>query len=159
MFGFTRQEQKFVLFLLVSFIVGLGIRLVKKSDYQKGGNDWSAEHDSLFAEFKHVTNSAREEESYALNLRNKARSRFQPDKKSIVSQVNINTADIEALQILPGIGPSMAQRIIDYRKSFGLFHSIEDLMKIKGIGPKTFDKLKKAVTVDSKSDGKNLHSN
>ncbi len=162
MFGFTRQEQKFILFLLASFIVGLSMSLFKKNGYQKVENNWPAERDSIFTEFKRASSSLGEEESYALNLRraqNKKQLHFQPDKKNIVGKVNINTADFERLQSLPGIGPSIAQRISDYRKSFGPFRSIEDLKKIRGIGPKTFDKLKKAVTVNSKSDGKNLHSN
>ncbi len=162
MIGFTRQEQRFVLFLLVSFVVGLSISFYKRNHYQKGDNNWSVQRDSLFAEFKRAANSSGEEESNALNLQNgqnKEQSHFKPDKKSIVGRVNINTADLEKLQSLPGIGPSMAQKIIAYRVSFGPFHSIDDLIKIKGIGPKTFDKLKKAVTVNSKSDGKNLHSN
>ncbi|NIA29287.1 MAG: hypothetical protein GWP06_05140 [Actinobacteria bacterium] len=160
MLGFTRQEQKFILFLLASFIVGLGINLFKKSGYQKGEENWSAEHDSIFTRFERISGASGNENSYSNypKVHKIKQPNFQPDKKSIVGKVNINTADIEMLQSLPGIGPSMAQRIIDYRRSFGPFQSTGDLINIKGIGPKTFDKLKKAVTVNSKGDSENLHS-
>ncbi|MDR2538418.1 MAG: helix-hairpin-helix domain-containing protein [Bifidobacteriaceae bacterium] len=52
------------------------------------------------------------------------------------------------METLPGIGPAYAQRIIDFRTDQGGFHSISDLLNIKGIGPKTFEKLKDAVTVE-----------
>ena len=153
MFGFTRQEQKFILFLLVSFIVGIGVNFFKKSGYRRDKDDWSAERDSVFARFERVSRDVTLEESAQLNPRyrqDKTQYVFKADKKRIVGKVNLNTADVEMLQSLPGIGPAMAQRIIDYRKSFGPFRTTKDLIKVKGIGPKTFDKLKKAVTINSK---------
>jgi competence protein ComEA len=56
--------------------------------------------------------------------------------------VNINTADAAQLELLPGIGPKMAESIIAYRSSVGTFNSIEDLINVKGIGPKSLEKLK-----------------
>lgn len=61
--------------------------------------------------------------------------------------ININTADAVTLEKLKGIGPAMAQRIIDYRQDNGYFQSIEDLLKVKGIGKAKFAKLKDQVTV------------
>ena len=61
------------------------------------------------------------------------------------SPVNINTADAQELDKLPGVGPAMAQRIIDYREQNGGFQNIEDLKKIKGIGEAKFNKLKDQV--------------
>lgn len=62
-------------------------------------------------------------------------------------KVNINTASAEELDTLPGVGPSIAQRIIDYRTANGPFRSIEDLKNVRGIGDATFEKLKDKVTV------------
>ena len=61
--------------------------------------------------------------------------------------VNINTADASQLVGLPQIGPKMAQRILDYRKSNGNFKRTQDLMKVKGIGEKIFAKLQPLITI------------
>ena len=63
------------------------------------------------------------------------------------SKVNLNAADSPQLQSLSGIGPSMAQRIIDYRQEHGAFQRVEDLQKVRGIGAKTFDKLKDNICI------------
>ncbi|TYS44339.1 helix-hairpin-helix domain-containing protein [Bacillus infantis] len=59
--------------------------------------------------------------------------------------VNINSAGSEELQDIPGIGPSKAAAIIEYRETEGPFQSLEDLMQISGIGEKTFEKLKSYI--------------
>lgn len=61
--------------------------------------------------------------------------------------INLNTADAKQLEELPRVGPKMAQRIMEYRKANGGFKKIQDLLKVKGIGQKTFDKLKHLITV------------
>lgn len=62
-------------------------------------------------------------------------------------KININNADEIKLQNLPGIGPSKAAMIVEYRKENGPFKGVEDLKKISGIGDKTFEKLKDSITV------------
>lgn len=64
------------------------------------------------------------------------------------SKININTATAAELELLPGIGPSLAQRIIDYRAKTGRFRTVAELDKVKGIGPKTIEKLRPLVTVE-----------
>lgn len=61
--------------------------------------------------------------------------------------ININTASAEQMQELPGIGASMAEEIINYREQNGPFESKRDLLKVKGIGQKTYDELKNMITV------------
>ena len=63
-------------------------------------------------------------------------------------KINLNTANFKELTKLKGIGPVYAQRIIDYREKHGPFERIEDLMKVKGIGPKTFNANKDVITVE-----------
>ena len=62
-------------------------------------------------------------------------------------KVNINTADSDTLQTIPGIGPSKAQSIIDYREETGYFTRIEEIMSVQGIGEKTFASIKDMITV------------
>ena len=61
--------------------------------------------------------------------------------------ININSASLELLDTLPGIGPSTAQSIIDYRTDTGFFESIEDIMNVTGIGEATFNEIKDIITV------------
>jgi len=60
--------------------------------------------------------------------------------------LNLNTATLEELESLPGIGPTLAQRIIDYRDQNG-FYAIEDILNVPGIGQSTFDEIKDLITV------------
>lgn len=60
-------------------------------------------------------------------------------------KVNINSADASQLALLPRVGPSVAQRILEYRKQNGPFKKAEDLMLVQGIGEKTFQLLKPYV--------------
>ena len=60
-------------------------------------------------------------------------------------KVSLNQADAEKLMTLPGIGPAMADNIIAYRREHGAFTSIDELQKVKGIGPAKFQKLKDQV--------------
>jgi competence protein ComEA len=61
--------------------------------------------------------------------------------------VNLNAATVEQLATLPGIGPKVAERILEYRTKNGGFKKIEELMNVKGIGEKSFLKIKPLVSV------------
>ncbi|MCJ7522237.1 MAG: ComEA family DNA-binding protein, partial [Dehalococcoidia bacterium] len=65
----------------------------------------------------------------------------------VPQKVNLNTAETLLLEALPGIGEVLAQRIIDYRSENGPFQQIDDLTKVEGIGPATFENLKDKITV------------
>jgi comEA protein len=71
----------------------------------------------------------------------------QTKTKAPSEKVNINTASLQELQNLPRIGPKIAQRILDYRKQNGSFKKVEELMKVKGIGEKVFNRLKDLIVV------------
>ena|SRR5690242_4220914 len=68
-------------------------------------------------------------------------------KKPPTKPVNINTASSEELQQVPGIGPATAQKILQMRKSYGPFKSVDDLLAIRGLGQKRLDKMRKYLTV------------
>ncbi|MEG2522155.1 MAG: helix-hairpin-helix domain-containing protein [Anaerovoracaceae bacterium] len=69
------------------------------------------------------------------------------DKELTDSKVNINTANEKELDTLPGIGPSIAKKIIDYRDSNGAFAAIEEIKDVSGIGDKSFNEFKKDICV------------
>ncbi len=74
----------------------------------------------------------------------------EPEKeKDIILPIiiNINSAGIDELTKLKGIGPSKAEKIVALRNELGKFNSIDDLLKVKGIGPKTLEKFKKQITL------------
>ena len=68
--------------------------------------------------------------------------------------VNLNTATLAQLQTLPGIGAKAAQRILEYRQKNGNFKKPEDLMNVKGIGEKSFLKLKPLLVVTEPDKGR-----
>jgi len=66
-------------------------------------------------------------------------------EETVPAVVNINTATAEELDRLPGIGPAKARAIIEYRETYGRFETPEQLMEVKGIGQKTFERLKDMI--------------
>jgi competence protein ComEA len=70
----------------------------------------------------------------------------EPSSQTSEELININTASVEELDSLPGIGPTIAQRIIDYRDENGPFQTIEDILNVSGVGPSTFDQIKDLIT-------------
>lgn len=63
------------------------------------------------------------------------------------AKININTASASELESLPRIGPKVAQRIVDFRTKNGSFKTVEELMKVQGIGEKIFAEIKDRITV------------
>ena len=68
-------------------------------------------------------------------------------KPATATPININTATITDLQKLPGIGAATATRIVEYRQKNGPFKKVEDLLNVRGIGEKTFDRIRARLSV------------
>lgn len=62
-------------------------------------------------------------------------------------RIDINTATLQQLQLLPGIGETLAQRVIDYREEHGRFQSVDDLMNVSGIGEKKLEQMRQYIKV------------
>jgi competence ComEA-like helix-hairpin-helix protein len=83
---------------------------------------------------------------------------FGGKKKPPAQPVNINAATSEELQQVPGIGPSTAEKILKMRKSYGAFKSVDDLLAIRGLGPKRLEKMRKYLTVGKAASAAPQHS-
>ena len=86
---------------------------------------------------------------YYLDKNNKVykTSQITPKHKIALGiPLNINTAGLHDFMALPGIGQITAQRILDHRKSHGKFKDKQELMEVKGIGPKTYNRIEKYLT-------------
>jgi competence protein ComEA len=68
-------------------------------------------------------------------------------KPAPTARVNVNTATVEQLTALPGVGPALAARIVEHRQKSGAFRSTQEVMSVKGIGEKSFAKLEAWLTV------------
>jgi len=80
-------------------------------------------------------------------------------KKPPTKPVNINTANSAELQQVPGIGPATAEKILQMRKSYGAFKSVDDLLSIRGLGPKRLEKMRKYLTVGKPAPPKSSQPN
>jgi comEA protein len=163
--SFTKNEMKVIIFIITVLVVGFSIKYYKyvaagsdaydftqsDAEFKKrsmliysGGSDtieeFTPEEKELLERIQQDENEQQDERSYF-----KQRNRIELTEKSI----NINTASREELERLPGIGETIAERIIVYRQQNPKgFRKIEDIMKVKGIGQKKFDKMKIYLTVE-----------
>ena len=72
----------------------------------------------------------------------------ETEPEGMASRVNLNTADAAALESLPGIGPALAQRIIDYRTANGPFQTTAEIQDVRGIGAGIYAEIKDSITVE-----------
>ncbi len=72
---------------------------------------------------------------------------FAAGKKAPTAKVNLNTATVEQLTTLPGVGPKLAARIVEYRQKSGSFRNPQELINVRGIGEKSYTKMEPWLTV------------
>ncbi|MBM3213953.1 helix-hairpin-helix domain-containing protein [Candidatus Poribacteria bacterium] len=150
---FTAGEKRILAALMVVTLIGAGVSLARRArpEWFYGPPDFV-----LDEPLNGVESEAAEEPASPVPKPPSAPTETQvapaPSAADAVqdraTRVNLNTADSATLQTLPGIGPVLAERIIAYRKEAGGFHSVDDLIDVRGIGPKTLGKLRDLVTVE-----------
>ncbi len=156
--GLSSKELGIIGFLLLSFLTGLVIKYsgwkeAYQYDYSESDEGFESKIKSSFTELKQQPIDSlqrqRSEELTALADSIGLRLESETNKSELPAGtiININTAMAGDLTRLPGIGEVMAERIIDYRTKHGGFKSTEELMKVKGIGEKKFEKIKEHISV------------
>jgi len=88
-----------------------------------------------------------EEDNYSKENESETLTNNSSDNTNTIEKININTASIEELTTLSGIGEAKAKAIIEYREENGLFKTIEDLVNVSGISETLFSKIKENITV------------
>ncbi len=140
----TQSEKRTIIIIVSVILIAAGIQIFTASSIAPPSIDYS-ESDSLFSRLSHIRPEISKNQLIPKRISNEGRSKIiqsDPVKKNENLLLNINRATKQEFTQLPRIGPAIAERIINYRVSHGLFKSISDLQKIKGIGPKTFKKIK-----------------
>ncbi len=153
--GFTRGEATAILFLSLATLTGAVVRLVQPAGHEKLPTDEALRrHDSAFAaraEGGSLPPDAGPGTAPAPAAAPAAEEASPAASSGIrdlaLRGVNLNTATRAQLETLPGVGPSTAERIIEYRKTVGPFRRIEDVMNVKSIGEKKFEKMKQYISV------------
>lgn len=131
------QNLLFAGIVLVSvFLIGEIENLTKKNEVRKG---------TLLINTKFENNLEEEKETIKEEIKEEVKS--SNANENIYSLININTASVEMLQSLNGIGESYAKKIVEYRKANGSFKTIEEIKNVSGIGDAKFSKIKKYIEV------------
>lgn len=117
---FTRDERAVVLFLAAALAVGSAVLLVRRVEPAADGSSWAADGECR-----------------------QPAVRAEPEWP-----VDLNSATEQELTALPGIGPVRAAAVVELREDRGRFSSVEELLEVKGIGPKTLERVRPLVSLD-----------
>ncbi len=142
MWGFTKQEQRATLFLLVTFGAGCLLLYYRKQAPPPAPDPQQA---AILEAFAHAV---RPDTGLTPGAMARMDSSVATPPREAPKRINLNTATLEELIKLPGVGPVMAQRIVQAREANGKFTRVEELAHVKGIGKKRLAELKKVVTVE-----------
>ncbi|MGQ9560976.1 MAG: ComEA family DNA-binding protein [Candidatus Oleimicrobiaceae bacterium] len=143
----SKQERRMVVFLIVGLVVGAAVNLHMRHREQRLDNmEAVAAMDSLRREFV-----ARAAQMVQVAPVAGGDSVAQPSSVAATTMrlrpVDINRASAAELEKLPHIGPALAQRIVAYREQWGPFRSIEEIKQVKGIGERTFARIRPYLTI------------
>jgi len=158
-FGFTETEVLVILFLAGMFILGFIYKeFFKEERVSEYKNFDYSQEDSLFSYYSKLNPEIDPDDSLLVsNLEIKKKvlelkdSLFYSKKETInlvEKSININSAGIEELVMLPGIGEKTAEKILLLRKERGKFRKLDEIMDVKGIGEIKFNKIKKFLYIE-----------
>jgi comEA protein len=142
----TDSEKKALLIITGTLLLSLIIQWIRPHIIRTDIYDYSME-DSLF---KVLSADTSRPFPYP-DAKTSKSSDPSHNKELTPSGININTADQNELERLPRVGPATAKRILQYRSEKGPFPNIESLTRVRGIGPKTLERLKPFIRVEADS--------
>jgi len=149
--GFTETEIKVLLFIILTFCGGYAYTLYSDTVLNSEEKFDYTIPDSIFLS-KDLNGAINQEKDITYNEEvSEFKSDINTTKKETIKageKVNLNIAGKSELMKLPGIGEKTAEKIIDYRKQNGKFKRIEDLMEVKGIKIKKFEKIRELIVVN-----------
>ena len=157
--GFTKQDIVIISFLIISFIAGFIIKFTgwepgREFDYSASDKEFEQNIKSSFSELdSKPLNKEQNDKLQKLNGVKDSISQNRPEIKlssketALNKKININTASVEDFSLLPGIGKSIAGRIVAYRQQHKRFKSTRELTEVKGIGEKKYEKIRNYVTL------------
>lgn len=156
--GLTQTELKIFLFIVIVFLFGLTYKVFfdKQETVPYPIFDYSEEDEKFYGSAKDTSlvNSQKSDDKevdYKQEVLDFNSQSFDNIQKKILpaeKSINLNTAKLEELINLPGIGQKTAQKIIEYREQHKRFRNINELLDVKGIGNSKFSKIKKYIFID-----------
>lgn len=157
--GFTLTEIRVLLFLSVIFLVGLLYKnfFVDQPVAEYRMFDYSKEDSSFYFHKNKILADISKEKTAEnkVDIKSEVLQLTKPDYSKIESlpvleekSINLNTADIQLLERLPGIGIKTAEKIIAYREKIKKFKSVDDLIQVNGIGTSKLNKIRKFLYIE-----------
>ncbi len=149
----TSSEVSALLFIVVLLLAGVSVRYMEGQSAPQGVASYAALDSTFAVRTASLPAAAADAEASVAEEAGptaaaEPRTPRRPAKPGPV-RMDVNAASEQLLQRLPGIGPKMAERIVEYRTAHGDFARPRDVIRVKGIGPKTFEKLAPYLFVET----------
>jgi len=154
-FFFTKSETRVIMFLAIVLIGGFSVKYLNHITQSESTYDYS-QSDSIFrkkslgpdAKDISLSDSDKVRENLLKQMEtNSSEENSSIERDSNEVKIDLNTATKDELIALPGIGESIAEKIIQYRQSKGRFRKIDELMNVSGIGKKKFEQIRNHIKV------------